>query len=128
VLAVFADAHAVEQGEHTLSPLARVQRPLQKQRQFYVLQDAEHGDQIEALEDEPMVFSAVGQVALGEQPGLLAIAVTVPALGIHAAHQVEQGGLATPDGPAMARNSPSATSRVTRAKPGPPLGPDCSSC
>ncbi len=96
---------------------------LQQQRQLDVLEDAQHRDQVEALEDEADgVQPQVGQLPLGQTVGVLALPPrTVPEVGVSTQPmRFSSVVLPLPDGPAIEMNSPwspRGSRRAARERP-----------
>src|SRR6202000_2798545 len=90
--------HLRQELEHALFALLLVQLALEQEWELHVLKDAEHADQVEALEDETNgVQGQVRELTIRQVLGVLARHADHAAGGrVHAANQVEKGVLAAP--------------------------------
>ncbi len=97
MLGVRSEPHLIEQCHHPIPAVSPGELSLEQQGEFHILKDAEHRNQVEALEDEPQrVQTQIGQLAIGQMHRVLPFDLNrARSGGVHAADQVEQGGFST---------------------------------
>src|SRR5262249_4876107 len=95
---VVGEADLLEQGQDPGAALVTPEPPLEEQGELHVLEDAQHADQVEALEDEADgVQAQPGELPLAQRGGVVTGDADRSSGGhVDAADEVQQGGLPGP--------------------------------